>query len=163
MFWRKPAPPGIVVDPQKEAQRLRENAALGQSQETGDTPIIQPQEAGTCWKASSSGIGTGLDAPHFIQVGDARRSSARAAATWYADAAQSMLIKGYLPANFLAIRIKCFRCGAVTETPGLPEGEILAALGRHHRGETNAGGRAAQRRARCRARLPGRNERAAMR
>ena len=38
---------------------------------------------------------------------------------------QSVLIRGYLPANFVAIRIKCFRCGEVTETPGLPEGEIL--------------------------------------
>ena len=44
MFWRKPPPPGIVVDPEKEAQRLRENAALGQSQETGDTPIVQPKK-----------------------------------------------------------------------------------------------------------------------
>jgi hypothetical protein len=43
MFWRKPLPPGIVVDPEKEAQRLRENAALGQSQESGDTPIVQPK------------------------------------------------------------------------------------------------------------------------
>ena len=43
MFWRKPVQPGIVVDPEKEAQRLRENAALGQSQETGDTPIVQPK------------------------------------------------------------------------------------------------------------------------
>jgi hypothetical protein len=46
MFWRKPPPPGIVVDPQKEAQRLRENSALGQSQETGDTPIVQPKRRG---------------------------------------------------------------------------------------------------------------------
>jgi hypothetical protein len=44
MFWRKPPPPGIVVDPEKEAQRLRENAALGQSQNTGDTPIVQPKQ-----------------------------------------------------------------------------------------------------------------------
>jgi hypothetical protein len=44
LFWRKSPPPGIVVDPQKEAQRLRENAALGQSQETGDTPIVQPKK-----------------------------------------------------------------------------------------------------------------------
>ena len=36
-----------------------------------------------------------------------------------------MLIQGYLPGNFLAIRIRCFRCGAVSTTPGLPEGEIL--------------------------------------
>ena len=44
MFWRKPQQPGIVVDPEKEAQRLRENAALGQSQDTGDTPIVQPKQ-----------------------------------------------------------------------------------------------------------------------
>ena len=43
IFWRKPPPPGIVVDPQKEAQRLRENAALGKSPET---PIIQPRRRG---------------------------------------------------------------------------------------------------------------------
>lgn len=43
MFWRKPQPPGIVVDPTKEAQRLRENAALGRSQQSGDTPIVQPK------------------------------------------------------------------------------------------------------------------------
>jgi hypothetical protein len=41
MFWRAPAEPGVSVDPQKEAQRLRENAALGQSPGQGDTPIIQ--------------------------------------------------------------------------------------------------------------------------
>ncbi len=47
MFWRKPPLPGIVVDPTKEAQRLRENAALGQSVQTGDTPIIQRQPQNT--------------------------------------------------------------------------------------------------------------------
>ncbi len=41
MFWRTPPPPGVVVDPQKEAQRLREDAALGHSPVTGETPIIQ--------------------------------------------------------------------------------------------------------------------------
>ncbi|HET6196409.1 MAG TPA: DUF3035 domain-containing protein [Acetobacteraceae bacterium] len=46
MFWRAPPQPGIVVDPEKEAKRLRENAALGQSQETGDTPIVQPKQRG---------------------------------------------------------------------------------------------------------------------
>ncbi len=46
MFWRKPQQPGTVVDPQKEAQRLRENAALGQSPESGDTPIVQPKRRG---------------------------------------------------------------------------------------------------------------------
>ena len=37
----------------------------------------------------------------------------------------SILIRGYLPANFLAIRIRCSHCGAVTTTPGLPQDEIL--------------------------------------
>ncbi len=46
LFWRRPQPPGIVVDPQKEAQRLRQNAALGESPEIGDTPIIQPKRKG---------------------------------------------------------------------------------------------------------------------
>jgi hypothetical protein len=46
MFWRETPPPGIVVDPQKEAQRIRENAALGRSQDTGNTPIIQPEKKG---------------------------------------------------------------------------------------------------------------------
>ena len=41
MFWRTPPQPGVVADPEKEAQRIRENAALGQSVEQGDTPIIQ--------------------------------------------------------------------------------------------------------------------------
>ncbi|MBV9734781.1 MAG: DUF3035 domain-containing protein [Acidisphaera sp.] len=46
MFW-KPAPlPGTVVDPTREAQRLRENAALGRSVEAGDTPIIQRKSGG---------------------------------------------------------------------------------------------------------------------
>ena len=44
MFWRSPPPPGVVVDPAREAQRLRENAALGQSQDQGVTPIIQRKQ-----------------------------------------------------------------------------------------------------------------------
>jgi hypothetical protein len=43
LFWQDPPPPGTVVDPQKEAQRLRANAALGTSVENGDTPIVQPK------------------------------------------------------------------------------------------------------------------------
>jgi hypothetical protein len=46
MFWRQPAQPGIVVDPEREAQRLRQNAALGQSPQLGDTPIVQPKGEG---------------------------------------------------------------------------------------------------------------------
>jgi hypothetical protein len=41
MFWRTPADPSVVLDPEREAQRLRENAALGHSPTAGDTPIIQ--------------------------------------------------------------------------------------------------------------------------
>ena len=46
LFWKAAPLPGTPVDPVREAQRLRENAALGQSVETGDTPIIQPKKSG---------------------------------------------------------------------------------------------------------------------
>ncbi|MCU0887246.1 MAG: DUF3035 domain-containing protein [Rubritepida sp.] len=46
IFWREPPQPGIPVDPTREAQRLRENAALGRSASDGETPIIQPQRRG---------------------------------------------------------------------------------------------------------------------
>jgi hypothetical protein len=71
------------------------------------------------------GAETGLDAPHFIQVGDVSPFIGTGIGDLLCRCGQSILIKGYLPANFLAIRIKCFRCGAITTTPGLPEGEIL--------------------------------------
>jgi hypothetical protein len=41
MFWHTPQDKAEVVDPQREAQRLRQNSALGQSPTAGDTPIIQ--------------------------------------------------------------------------------------------------------------------------
>src|SRR5690606_5122753 len=41
LFWKDDPEPGIVVDAQKESQRLRENAALGQPVGTGDTPSIE--------------------------------------------------------------------------------------------------------------------------
>ncbi|MCW8085786.1 DUF3035 domain-containing protein [Sabulicella glaciei] len=43
MFWREQEPPGVPVDPSREAQRLRENAALGRDAVEGETPVIQPQ------------------------------------------------------------------------------------------------------------------------
>jgi hypothetical protein len=46
LFWQKPPPPGVVVDPAREQQRLRENAALGRSLAVGDTPIIQRRQRG---------------------------------------------------------------------------------------------------------------------
>ena len=47
MFWKSAPPPGTSVDPVRESQRLRQNAALGQSAESGDTPIIQRRRAGS--------------------------------------------------------------------------------------------------------------------
>jgi hypothetical protein len=41
MFWRSPSEPGVIVDPEREAKRIRGNAALGTGPEQGDTPIIQ--------------------------------------------------------------------------------------------------------------------------
>ena len=40
IFWQTPAPPGQVVDPVKEQQRLQENAALGKPVTEGETPVI---------------------------------------------------------------------------------------------------------------------------
>jgi hypothetical protein len=66
-----------------------------------------------------------LDAPHFIQVGDGPAFVGMGGSDLICRCGQSILVKGYLPANFLAIRIKCFRCGAITATPALVECEIL--------------------------------------
>lgn len=46
MFWRAREQPGVVVDPAREAQRLREAAALGREPTAGDTPIIQRRRTG---------------------------------------------------------------------------------------------------------------------
>jgi hypothetical protein len=46
LYWRKTDSQKAVVDPTKEARRLRENSALGQSPTTGDTPIIQDKKKG---------------------------------------------------------------------------------------------------------------------
>ncbi len=46
LFWREQPAPGIPVDPAREAQRLRENAALGRDAVEGETPIIQPARRG---------------------------------------------------------------------------------------------------------------------
>jgi hypothetical protein len=44
MFWRDQPQPGIAVDPTRESQRLRENAALGRDTTDGTTPVVQPRE-----------------------------------------------------------------------------------------------------------------------
>ena len=46
MFWKSDPKPGTLLDPSRESQRLRENAALGQPATIGDTPIIQPKKQG---------------------------------------------------------------------------------------------------------------------
>lgn len=46
MFWRDQPQPGIAVDAQREAQRLRENAALGRDPTEGETPVVQPERRG---------------------------------------------------------------------------------------------------------------------
>ncbi|MBP0443202.1 DUF3035 domain-containing protein [Roseomonas sp. SSH11] len=46
MFWQDAPPPGTVLDPEREAQRLREAAALGRAPDQGETPIIQRRQRG---------------------------------------------------------------------------------------------------------------------
>src|SRR5580692_6323605 len=45
LFWRSTPQPGAPLDPAKESQRLRENAALGQPPTVGQTPIIQDKKS----------------------------------------------------------------------------------------------------------------------
>jgi len=45
-FWRRPEPPGVVVDPDKEARRLRENSAMGDPPNKGEVPVIKRRERG---------------------------------------------------------------------------------------------------------------------
>ncbi len=44
LFWREDQPLGTVVDAEAEAQRLRENEALGAPPTEGETPTIQQRE-----------------------------------------------------------------------------------------------------------------------
>jgi Protein of unknown function (DUF3035) len=46
IYWDKTDTHKAVVDPTAEAQRLRQNSALGQSPVTGETPIIQEKKTG---------------------------------------------------------------------------------------------------------------------
>ena len=46
IFWQKPEDPGLAVDPAKEAQRLRENAATGKAPTAGTVPTIKRKERG---------------------------------------------------------------------------------------------------------------------
>jgi hypothetical protein len=46
LYWRKSNTKDVQVDPQAEAQRLRQDSALGQGPQVGDTPIIQQKHQG---------------------------------------------------------------------------------------------------------------------
>jgi len=46
VFWRKPLPPGTVVDAGKESRRLREATALGDNPSKGEVPVIKRRERG---------------------------------------------------------------------------------------------------------------------
>ena len=46
IFWQKAEPEGTVIDPTKEAQRLRQNAAVGQPVTNGETPTIVRRKRG---------------------------------------------------------------------------------------------------------------------
>ena len=50
MFWRKLAPPGVVVEPQGEAARINENAALGKPVTEGETPEIKVERLSSGFK-----------------------------------------------------------------------------------------------------------------
>jgi len=44
LFWRKPEPPGTVVNAPAEAQRLRATASAGDPPTTGNTPTIRRRD-----------------------------------------------------------------------------------------------------------------------
>jgi hypothetical protein len=46
MFWGKPAESGEVIDATKEAQRLRQNQALGKNATEGNVPVIKRKPKG---------------------------------------------------------------------------------------------------------------------
>lgn len=56
MFWKSPDDKSVVVDPQREAQRLRSNSALGRAPTAGDTPIIQREKSGTVIDSIVNGL-----------------------------------------------------------------------------------------------------------
>jgi len=43
MFWKKTPDPGTPLDAERESQRLRQNAALGQNPAAADAPAAQPK------------------------------------------------------------------------------------------------------------------------
>ncbi len=101
----------------------RERGTRAEPGDRGHTD--RPAEAAGVPGRDLLAIAADRDAPHFVQVGAAPVFRGAGIGDLSCGCG-SVLIEGYLPANFLAIRIQCFRCGAVTGTPGLPDGEILS-------------------------------------
>lgn len=46
LYWRKSDTQQVQIDAQKESQRLRQNAALGEGPDVGQTPIIEQTKKG---------------------------------------------------------------------------------------------------------------------
>lgn len=46
LFWRKPPEPGVIIDANKESERLKQNAALGKAPSDGDVPTIKRKSRG---------------------------------------------------------------------------------------------------------------------
>lgn len=59
--------------------------------------------------------------PHFIQIGEDPAIIGEGVGDLLCNCGQ-VLVKGFAPANLLAIDVLCTRCGAVTTTPELPSG-----------------------------------------
>jgi hypothetical protein len=83
--------------------------------------------------------------PHYAQIGDQPAITGTGSEQFTCGCGQSSLIAGYEPRNFLGIAIQCAACGAVSETPGLPEGAqpppnvMLVERGAEHPPRTVAG------------------------
>lgn len=46
LFWKEKPDSGVLLDAQKESKRLRENSALGNPVDTGETPVIERRRGG---------------------------------------------------------------------------------------------------------------------
>lgn len=46
LFWQKADEPGTIVDPEKEARRLREARAMGDAVNDGEVPVIERKQRG---------------------------------------------------------------------------------------------------------------------
>ena len=79
------------------------------------------QDGRAGWKGCSS---IASEAAHYVQVGE-HPVFRGAGGGELACGCGHLLATGYKPECFLAIRIRCFRCGTITATPGPPLGYVL--------------------------------------